>query len=271
MAVNSAGWPVAVEFVSETGRVCFVPVPEDVPDGQLGAAVARMVEEHFGGPIEVEVPTWLGGVSVPGADANDARIAELKKSAEQIREELSSLENERTELLGFKVLLYGYGKSVLEPVVRRAFRSVGFEVLEPGQYDGDWDVDMTEKETGVSAVGEIEGSEGAINVGKSRQLLSYVEAEEDAGRKRKGILVGNGYRLKALNEAERLNQFTEKVLTEAQGFRFCLVPTTELFAAVCAVLKAPGDGALKKYIRESILSTVGPWKFREPAGKGGVT
>ena len=263
VAADSAAWAVSIEFASGPGRLCFVPAPVEVTDGQLGAAVARMVEEHFGGPVEIEAPSWAAAVSVPGADAHDARIAQLEGDAKRIAAEHSLLVKERSALLNFRVLLYGYGNSVLEPVVMRALRELGFKVLERGEYDGDWDVDLTDEGTGASAVGEVEGSEGAINVGKLRQLLNYVEAEEDAGRKRKGILVGNGYRLKDLNEPERREQFTERVLKEANGFGYCLLPTSELFAAVCDVLKFPGVEALRKELRDSILSKVGVWRFEE--------
>ena len=261
VAADSAAWPVSIELACGPGRLSFVPVPVDVKDGQLGAAVARMVEDHFGGSVEVELPEWVGGVSVPGSGANDARIAKLEKEREEVAAELARLSEEKSRLLNFRVLLFGYGKSLLEPVVRRSLRELGFKVLEPEEYDGEWDVDLTDDETGASAVGEVEGSEGAINVGKLRQLLNYVEAEEDAGRKRKGILVGNGYRLKDLNEPERGEQFTEKVLKEANGFEYCLLPTSDLFAAVCAVLERSGDEALKKHLRRSILSAVGVWRF----------
>ena len=270
IAANSAGWPVSFEFVSGLGRICFVPVPlPDVPDGQLGAAIARMVEEHFGGPAEIETPDWVGAVSVPGADAHNIRIAELEKRAEEISEELSRLDGKRSQLLNFKVLLYGSGRSVLEPVVRRALRELGFKVLEPEEYDGEWDVDLTDEETGRSAVGEVEGSEGAINVDKLRQLLDYVEAEENEGRNRKGVLIGNGYRLKRLDEPERSEQFTEMAVRRAGRYEYCLLPTAELFAAVCATLKAPEDGALKKRVRDSIVSTVGVWKFTADVEFGG--
>ena len=264
VAANSAGWPVGVEFVRGTGRLCFVPVPVNVPDGQLGSAVARMVEEHFGGSVEVELPGWVGNVSVPGAAANDARIAELEKIRDGVAVELARLSEEKSRLLNFRGLLFGYGKSLLEPVVRQSLRELGFKVLEPEEYDGEWDIDLTDEGTGASAVGEVEGSEGAINVDKLRQLLEYVEAEENAGRKRKGILVGNGYRLKGLDEPERKEQFTEAAIRRARGFEYCLLPTTELFAAVCAVLKSSSDQTLKKHLRGSILSTVGFWKFTEP-------
>jgi len=64
--------------------------------------------------------------------------------------------------------------------------------------------------------------------------MDYVESEENEGRCRKGILVGNGYRLKPLEEAERGEQFTQMALTRAAQYGYCLLPTTELFAAVCA-------------------------------------
>ena len=264
VAGNSAGWPVSVEFDCGPGRLCFVPVPVDIPDGQLGAAIARMVEEHYGGPVEISSPVWSVGVSVPGADVHDARIAELEAKAGSIAEELAQLKREKSALLGYKVLLYGYGKSVLEPVVRRAMQLVGFKVLERDGYLGEWDVDMTDEETGASAVGEVEGSEGAINVGKLRQLLDYVEAEENEGRTRKGILVGNGYRLKGMDEPERQGQFTEMAKTRAARYGYCLLATSELFKAVCAVLEAPEDAGLKKHIRGSILSKVGEWSFTRP-------
>lgn len=238
-----------------------MPVPIDVPDGQLGSTIARMVEEHFGGPVKLELPEWVGNVSVPGAEANDARIAELEKKMEEATVELSRLSGEKSRLLNFRVLLFGYGKSLLEPVVRQSLRELGFKVLEPEEYDGEWDVDLTDEGTGASAVGEVEGSEGAINVDKLRQLLDYVEAEENDGRRRKGILVGNGYRSKGLDEPERREQFAEMAVKRARGFEYCLLPTSDLFAAVCAVLQRSGDEALKRHLRGSILSTVGVWKF----------
>jgi len=270
VAANSAGWPVGVEFECGPARLCFVPVPQNIPEGQLGSVIARMVEEHYGGPVEMDTPGWVDAVSVPGADANIARISELERQRGEIGAELSRLGKERSELLNFRVLLYGYGKSVLEPVVRRAFGKLGFKVVEPEEYEGEWDVDLTDEKSGATAVGEVEGSEGAINVDKLRQLLDYVESEETEGRNRKGILVGNGYRLRSLDEAERGDQFTQMAVTRAARYGYCLLPTTELFAAVCAVLKSPDDEGLKKHIRDSIFSTVGPWTFTTPAKTDGT-
>jgi hypothetical protein len=80
-------------------------------------------------------------------------------------------------------------------------------------------------------------------------------------RDHKGILVGNGYRLTAPDAAERQKQFSEHAIRGAMKNDFCLVPTTELFKAVCAALESPEDEGLKIEIRESILSAVGIWTF----------
>jgi hypothetical protein len=94
-----------------------------------------------------------------------------------------------------------------------------------------------------------------------QQLLDYIEAEAQEGKNHKGLLVGNGFRLHPTDSAERRSQFTQHVLNGAQRNQFCLVPTTELFKAVCAVLERQTDGQLKKDIRDSFFSTTGPWTF----------
>src|SRR5579864_378956 len=78
-AVNSVGYPVAIEFAIGGGRLCIVPNARDVPSDRVGAAIVRVVETHFGGPAEIDVPAWATDVSVPGADANDVRLAELEQ------------------------------------------------------------------------------------------------------------------------------------------------------------------------------------------------
>jgi len=260
-AVNSVGKPVALEFIVGSAHVCFIPVSHDVPADRVGAAIARVIEAHFGGPAEVAEPVWAKEVSVPGADVHDGRIAGLENERSRIDEEIAGLTARRTGLLNYRHLLFGSGKTVLEPVVRAALREVGFEVPDPEDYAGEWDVELRETGSSRTAIGEVEGPEGAVDVDKYRQLLDYFQAEVLEGRIHKGILIGNGYRLKELNAPERQNQFTEHALRGARQNGFCLLPTTELFKAVCAVLEAPENERLKIDIRNSILATVGVWAF----------
>lgn len=261
LAVDSVPNPIGVEFLVGAGRICFVPIPDGATGDRVGSALVRVVEAHYGGPSEIEFPAWLADIGVPGARAHDAAISELGEKKEQIEAEVGRLEQRRTELLNYRILLYGYGKSVLEPVVRRAFRLLGFGVPEPDQYKGEWDVELHEPRSSLTAIGEVEGSEGVVDVDKYRQLLDYVQAEVLEGRDHKGILIGNGYRLAALDAPERQRQFSNHALLGAKKNGFCLAPTTELFKAVCAVLENLEDEGRKIRIRDSIFSTVGVWRF----------
>jgi hypothetical protein len=260
-AVDSVPHPISIELTVGAGRICFVPIPGGEIKDRVGSALVRLVEAHYGAPSEIEAPAWLLGVEVPGATAHDSAISELEERMRGTESEVAHLKQERADLLNYRVLLYGYGKSVLEPAVRSAFKLLNFGVPEPDEYAGEWDVELHEPRGPASAIGEVEGSEGVVDLEKFRQLLHYVQTEVLDGRDHKGILIGNGFRLTAPDAAERQGQFSRPVLLGARRNQFCLLPTTELFKAVCAALETPQDEGLKEAIRDSILSTVGVWTF----------
>jgi hypothetical protein len=261
LAVNSVGYPIAAEFRIGEGLVAFLPVAHDVPGDRLGAALVNTVSRHFTKQTDIEIPAWASEITVPGANVHDERIAQLTNQSEQIAAEISKLDAKRNQLLNHVRLLFGYGKGVLESEVRVALRVIGFAIKEPEDYQGEWDIDLTETQTGRTALGEVEGSEGVIDVDKYRQLLDYIEAETAEGRDHKGILIGNGFRLLPLDAAERQRQFSDHAVRGAARNHFCLIPATELFKAVSAVLESPNDETLKIKIRDSILTTVGAWSF----------
>lgn len=107
---------------------------------------------------------------------------------------------------------------------------------------------------------EIEGPEGAIDLAKYRQLRDYVEDEVAKGNTPKGFLIGNGYRNHPLDADERKNQFTQHALRNGKKLGFCLLPTSELFKAVCAVLQTSSED-VKREIRQSLFDCVGAWSF----------
>lgn len=268
-AVDSIQHPIGFEIPIGAGRICLVPIPNGATGERVGSAIVRSVETHYGGPTEIAAPLWLTEVEVPGANSFDPTIEELEQKKSAIEIEIRQFQTKRSDLLNYRALLYGYGKSVLEPVVRSAFRLFGFGVPEPAEYKGEWDVELHELITlqmaSRTAIGEVEGSEGVIDVDKYRQLLDYVQTEALDGRDPKGILIGNGFRLTSPDASERNSQFSAHALNGARKNGFCLVPSTELFKAVCTVLDAPEDEALKIDIRNSILSTVGVWAFAREA------
>jgi hypothetical protein len=263
LATDSADYPVAAEFAIGEGRLCLLPEAIGISPERLGAAALRVIEAHFNKTAEVEAPSWAADSTVPGADAHDEEITDLVKRSEELALRIEALKGEREDLMQYVRLLFGYGKAVLEPTVRSALRVIGFEVPEPDQYAGEWDVELRDPESGGTALGEVEGSDGPIDVDKYRQLLDYVDGEVLEGRQHKGILIGNGYRQLPPDAPERQNQFSDHAQRGATRNNFCLLPTTELFKAVCAVLSRSADQNLKKSIRESLLSTTATWRFTE--------
>lgn len=261
-AVNSSDLPIAFEFLVDKGRLCFVPLPNTATPERLGSAFARIIEAHFGEASETEAPSWTKEVAVPGAAAFDGRIAELETLRRDIDGEISTLNDKRSTLINFRGLLFETGRA-LENVVRVSLRTLGFAVPEPESYAGEWDVELCEPASGQSAIGEVEGSEGLINIEKYRQLLDYVQSEVLCGREPKGILIGNGFRSKSQHADERRAQFSEHALRAASRYCTCLLPTTELFKAVCAVLEKPRNHELQAAIRRSLLETTSVWIFNE--------
>jgi hypothetical protein len=259
--VNSVGLVIAAEFPIGEGLISFVPIPHDVTGDRMGAAIVQTVAAHFNKQTDMDIPEWAQGIAVPGAQAYAGKIAGLTSQRDALTEEISSLLSAQNDIANYRRLLFGYGKGVLEPQVRTALRLLRFKVKDPSEYAGEWDVDLADPETGATAIGEVEGSEGIVNVDKSRQLLDYIAAESGEGKDHKGLLIGNGFRLTAPDSPERQQQFSDHTLRAAKRFQFCLLPTTELFKAVCAVLESPEDESLKAHIRVSLLACVGPWSF----------
>ncbi len=215
-ALDSVSHIIGVECAIEGGRIYIVPVPDGATGDRVGSAILRVVEAHYDGPAEIEAPPWSIEFTVPGATAHDAAISSLELEHGRLEAEIEILRQKRTDLLNYRILLYGYGKSLLEPVVRSAFSLLGCVVPEPDDYAGEWDVELHDGRLSASAIGEIEGSEGVVDVDKYRQLLDYVQAEALEGRDHKGILIGNGYRVAAPDAAERQSQFSDHALRGAK-------------------------------------------------------
>lgn len=260
LAVNSVNRAVALEVSVGNGTVLFLPVPVDVDPTKLGAALVQTIRERLSKPELESAPAWAESICVPGSEKHDDELAALRLSEQSIKQKIDDLEDARKSLLQHRQLLYSTGKHVLEPAVRRAFSVLGFTVLEPDAYAGEWDLSMTDLD-GTYVIGEVEGPEGAVDVDKFRQLLNYQADELLQGKECKAILIGNAHRHQ--EPESRPVSFTEHTIKGAAKMGFCLLPTPELFKAVCAVLTF-NDEIKREKIRQSILKCTGIWKFERP-------
>lgn len=248
--------PVGFGFKLQGGQVVFVPPVKEPDFKKLADILLSCVSATIGTVEETEPPPWLPDykASVPGLLQLEKKIETQTAELQEFTAQLDDLGEQKAEREKYLKLLYEQGKFQLEPVVRDAFSLLGFTVKEAEPSDGLLISDEGE------ALLEVEGKDNkAINIDKCRQLLDNVlDDEKKTQQLKKGILVGNGFRLK--NLGERTEQFTLRAIESATGNHFCLLTSAILFHLVCQVLEKRDNGELKTQIRKQLLATDGPFQ-----------
>ena len=263
IAQARSGEPVAVEVSPNNeapGRLIFLP-PISGFESNDEKKAAGVIQDCIVAGVDIDTsefePEWLEHCEMPGLSELDNAVAAIKKGIQQSELELAAAEEARNKVAHYKKLLWTTGKFQLEPVVRETLSLLGFDVAEEGDRDA-----VLFHAGSKTAIVEIEGSVGAVDVGKYRQLLDYVQDEFlESGDTLKGILIGNGFRLQEPNRRDV--QFTERCLVGAEQQQYCLLDTTQLFEIAKAIL-TDGSEDMKTRIRNDILSTSGIYTFSNP-------
>ncbi|MBE0426224.1 MAG: hypothetical protein IBX72_06220 [Nitrospirae bacterium] len=255
IATNKVGELIAVEYPIDQGRLIFLPSLNNPDSEKVGGVLIDSLKGSFKWNIPDDKPAWLSTYSLHGEDKIIAEIKEIDDEISKIEKRKEELESEHNRLELLKSLLYEQGKYSLEPAVREAFKILGFNVLEPDEYDEEYD--LFSKEEDLIVIGEIEGSEKQVDIAKYRQLLDYVDREETSNASKvKGVLIGNGF-IKIKPE-ERDEQFTEAAIRGCRARKFCRITTYELYKAVQAVL----SGTIRKEeIKGQILNCEDEFKL----------
>jgi hypothetical protein len=240
---------VSCEVPMEGGRIIFVPPSTSQDSKKEIGVLLDCIEGVFEYGLETTPPTWVKKYSLPNENKNKGKIDQLEKKISELQQKKQELEEEQIFISKFKGLLHEKGKRTLEPLVRKAFSLMGFNVLDPEQYKEEHDLYIKEKE--LTIIGEVEGTDNSIiDVDKYRQLLDYVEAEIDKGTECKGILIGNAFRIS--NIPERLEQFSEKAIRRSESQGFCRITTYQIFEIVKKILSGIDNSELKK-LRKDII------------------
>lgn len=233
IATNKVGEFIAVEDSFGEGKLIFLPPTNNPDPKKVGGVLIDCIRGSLEWSAPSWKPDWLSAYSLPGEAEITTAINELDDKISEIEKSKKEFEAEHDRRGMLKSLLYEQGKYGLEPAVREAFRVLGFNVLNPEDYDEEYDI--LSREGDLTVIGEIEGSENLIDIGKYRQLLDYVDREETSNdQKVKGILVGNGLIKK--KPEDRGEQFTEPVIRGCKARGFCRITTYELYRTVDAVL-----------------------------------
>jgi len=253
---NSADLVLGFSFNISNGIVVFLPRFKFNEDNnrKFVGVLLQIAKKHFGSDAKTPPPDWVNAFTVPGVNILDEKIRDVEKKISEIEAQKSEIEKERTNLNDYKSLLFEQGH-VLEKKVIDALKLMGFIAdTIPGE-NTDFDV-ILESEEG-RAIAEIEGKDdSAIHKGKIDQLLSAINQDADQRDSfAKGILIGNHYRLKSLDQREE--PFTKTVMNLAKQYHYALVTTVDLYNATMHFLQHPDAEDCKKTCRKAILESDG--------------
>ena len=258
IAKNKVGEVVALELSFGQGKFIFLPSPLKSTDKEkVSGILIDCIRKSFHWTRPLMKPDWINKYELPGESEVEKEFEELQGKITILEKKKQSIEARRERLEMLKGMLYEQGKYGLEPSVREAFRILGFKVLDPEEYEEDYDLYI--KEPNLTIIGEIEGSNKQMDVQKYRQLLDYVSGKVEEGENIKGILIGNGF----INaEPDKRNeQFTEKAILGCRRQKFCRITTYELFKAIRAILSESDNKKLKKSVKQKVLKCDDEFKF----------
>lgn len=261
IATNKAAETISFQVQEGKGNIIFLPpIKTDKSDAWEGILIDA-IRGQFRQAVLGSPPQWLDQYKMPTEGKNKDGIAVLEQQIKTLIVKKSELQKKEDDVQNLKGLLYEQGKHGLEPLVRGAFRLLGFNVLDPDEYDEPYDLYIVDET--ISIIGEIEGSVKQIGVEKYRQLFDYVDKRLSEGEKSKGILIGNGF----LEEDPELRgeQFSPEALGGCERQGFCALTTFELYKVIALVLANNSDEEIKTRLREDLLKHVGKYQFGDQA------
>ena len=206
-------------------------------------------------------PQWtaLEQFSLPSEQRIREDLLKFEAMIESIQKEKEAKQQELSEEVAFKRLLYEKGKP-LEAAIRDALQIIGFDVSHFDNGDSEFDVVFECAEGRL--IGEVEGKDNKpINIDKLRQLEMNINEDyalDEVKEIAKGALIGNAYRL--TKPDDRGDFFTEKCLAAAQRSQTALVRSIDLFSIV-QYLTGNQDKSFAKKCRQTILESVGVVNF----------
>lgn len=258
IAKSKVGEVVALELSFGQGKFIFLPSPLKSTDKEkVSGILIDCIRKSFHWTKPLIKPDWINKYELPGESEVEKEFEELQGKITILEKKKHSIEARRERLEILKGMLYEQGKYGLEPPVREAFRILGFKVLDPEEYEEDYDLYI--KEPNLTIIGEIEGSYKQVDVWKYRQLLDYVSSKVEEGENIEGILIGNGFI--NVDPDKRTEQFTEKAILGCRKQKFCRITTYELFKAVLAILSESHNKKLKKSVKQKVLKCDDEFKF----------
>jgi len=263
LARSQGGAAVAVEFQVLAGRVVFLPPPNTEPRGAARRNVTEALLESLIRSLETpepeEAPNWVSRYDLPGM--RDARTT-VERAEGLFAEAESRLIETRAALADasrYQGLLWREGHYAFAPLVRDAFRALGFvvtpELREPAELADGAEV----------ALLEVDASAHTVKESSYFRLQRRIEEEFiRSGVRHKGVIAVNGERQQ--DPKDRTAPLSETLVNACENFGYALITGESLFALVSYALEGT-DAETLATIRQTILEADGLLAIEEGAGE----
>lgn len=262
---SPGGVPVGVELRVGPGRILFLPALEDVPSGDMRFDLANVLHESIKraviGESESDAPAWAARFTMAGLEESEAELQRAREELQRARDHLTEVEARATDVGRYRQLLWMGTPAALDPVVRKAFRDLGFRV----EYDESRP--MVIEADGRSAFVEVEGADAEVVEWPYLRLQRRLEKDLLAtGAAKKGIIVINGHRRRA--PERRGEQASQTLRVASENYRYALLTGSRLYELVRSAREDASEENLRA-IRATILDAEGLLAGEQPAAGGG--
>lgn len=261
-ARSRGGAAIAVEVPATSGRIIFLPAMKPFAAGDarytMSDSLQAGIRRALGVVAEGRAPSWVASRDVPGLSERAAAADAARATRDAAQASLAAAEAEHEELARYQRLLWQEGAVGLEDVVLDALRLIGFEVYATDPEN----IALRLNPSHLSVLVEIEASDRPIGLAPHYRLRQRIEgAIERRGDAPRGLLVVNGCRLHPLDQRDE--EVSSGLRVAAETIRYCIAPTSTLFAAVVAQLR--GDESAVAAYREQLITTDGVIDATTPA------
>ncbi len=253
-ARSAGGAAVGVELRVANGKVIFLPALGSIAYGDPRFEMATQMLEALRRAslkdVAQEEPGWARDVLLPGVEELAGKAQEAAEALDTAEGALTDALTELDKVAKYRALLWQEGALGLEPVVRDALRTLGFEVETDPDKPG-WIADGS-----LKAFYEVEGSTGPVPEYPYFRLQKRLEKDLIETREpKRGVVVINGFREQRPEIREA--QASETLRIAAENYRYALLTTERLLEMVRCVLEQPYDAVRRSMLRERLLKTIG--------------
>jgi hypothetical protein len=214
-----------------TGDIVVLPLIDGVTPED---ALLDILKEEVGYSLKSPAPDWAQEIDMPFVPDLEDQISRAQAVIDKEQQDIAKLVEQIDKLIAFRRLLYSSGAE-LEDVVRKSFDLLG-ATISPAKYAQE---EFILEVGGEEFLMEVKGVAKSISLTHLRQLNDYLlKYQEDTGKERKGILLGNAWRNipPSMRNAEDTPEFPDNVVKRAEQWGISLVSSLTLFDAVLKVL-----------------------------------